>query len=252
MTGGYVARYSAAYWILAAFSLGAVGYYLVYPPVREKVPKKSTRIWAMFYFCVAALISTTPLLLAMDYFLVKISTLESPEAFGPSNNRLFMFRQYYLHRDLQYDSVYYRYDGGLRDPKDEFYYFVVVPLSASREDTVFSLLLYNSVSVSQKPGTREEIENGLSELYEQEHEKLKKFPFDSITYFNRSEGGTFTKETAGQLMGDHITDLPFHTSADAILLEPRTDNPVDEVSSYLLLYLVVLGVFLLFSIAFTN
>jgi len=248
----YVERYTLFYWVLAAVSLGTVGYFMVYPLFLLRVPKAMTRAGAMIYFFVGALVSTTPLLLAMDYFLVTVKMVESPEALGPGDQRFFMFKKFHLHRELQYDSVYYRYDRGARgqSPRDEFNYFVVIPMSESAGDSVFNVLLYRSVSVSQEAG-KYIIEDGLRELYTKEHQHTKVFPFDSITYFNRSEGGTLTKSTLGQLAGDRIAELPFQSQASALLLEPRTDNPVDEGPSFLLFYLIVFAVFMLFSIAFS-
>ncbi len=249
----FVERYTLFYWALAAISLAAVCYFIIYPLLLERVPKVWTRVGALLYFCFGALFSTAPLLIAMDHFLVNIKMVESPEAFGPDDQQYFMFKRYHLHRELQYDSVYYRYDRGARgqSPQDEFNYFAIIPLSATREDTAFSLLLYRSVSFTKSTGSAEEIRDTMEAMYVQEYQKTRAFPFDSITYYNRSEGGTLTKYTLGQLVGDRLAEIPFQSTADAVLLVPSTDNTTDEGPSYLLGYVILFAVILLFSIAFS-
>ncbi len=249
----YVERYDAFYGILAVLTVPSVYYFLVHPLVLDRNRKLSTRIGAVVYFCFGALFSTTPLLISMDHFLVKVKMVESPETFGPGEQQYFMFNHYYLHRKLQYDSAYYRYDRGARgqSPRDELNYFTLVPLSKSREDTTFSLFLYWNSYVSQPVGSKEDIELGLRGLYAKEHKKMLTFPFDSITYFDRSDGGTLTKSTLGELLGDRVSEMPFRSTPDAVLLVPYTDEVKDEGASFLLGYVIVFAIFMLFSFAFT-
>lgn len=249
----YVERYSLFYWILAVLSVSPVYYFLLHPLVLDRNRKTSARVGAMVYFCFGALFSTTPLLLAMDHFLVRVKTVESPEAFGPNDKEYFMFKDYYLHQKLQYDSVYYRYDRGARgqSPRDELNYFTIVPLSKTREDTTFSLFLYRNTSISQRQGNRADIEEGLQRLYMKEHKKMLTFPFDSITYFKRSEGGTLTKSTLGELLGDRVSEMPFRSAPDAVLLVPYTDHVADEGPWFLIGYVVVFAILMLFSMAFS-